>query len=185
VEKPNPYETSDSSPDSNSDGSQPLKLSNNLVAVASRRLRMRKRGRDDEQLPPLHPLDLHVVPHMPGMNNMAGASNTAGASNIASASNTTGACGMLLVLAFQGASNIVGARASAGADNNTGANGSAGANQPFPTAYPANLRDNLRILEIKANMDAFGTPPLPETALCSSNTVAMWRKRYKQQVDQI
>jgi hypothetical protein len=48
VEKPDPYETSDSSPNSDSDGSQPLKLSNNPAAVASRRLRMRKRGRDDE-----------------------------------------------------------------------------------------------------------------------------------------
>jgi hypothetical protein len=42
VEKPEEYETSDSNPDSDSDGSQPLKLSNNPAAVASRRLRMRK-----------------------------------------------------------------------------------------------------------------------------------------------
>jgi hypothetical protein len=88
---------------------------------------------------------------------------------------------MLLALALQGASNIVGARASAGIDNNTGAGRLVGANLPFPTVYPVNPRDNLRMLEIKANMDAFGT--LPETALYGSNTVAMWRRRYKQQED--
>jgi hypothetical protein len=32
------------------------------------------------------------------------------------------------------------------------------------------------MLEIKANMDAFGTPPLPERALYGSNTVAMWKR---------
>jgi hypothetical protein len=36
VEKANEYETSDSDPNSDSDGSQPLKLSNNPAAVASR-----------------------------------------------------------------------------------------------------------------------------------------------------
>jgi hypothetical protein len=75
---------------------------------------------------------------------------------------------------------MAGARALAGADNNTGASGSAGANLPFPTMYPENPPDNLRMLEIRANMDAFGTPPLLETILCGSNTVAMWRRRYKQ-----
>jgi hypothetical protein len=37
-------------------------------------------------------------------------------------------------------------------------------------------------------MDAFGTalvPPTSQMALCGSNTVAMWRRRYKQQEDQI
>jgi hypothetical protein len=43
VEKPEDYETSDSDPNSDSDGSQLLKLSDNSAAVASRRLRMRKR----------------------------------------------------------------------------------------------------------------------------------------------
>jgi hypothetical protein len=43
VEKPEEYETSDSDPDIDSDGSQPLKLSNNPAAVASRRLWMRKK----------------------------------------------------------------------------------------------------------------------------------------------
>jgi hypothetical protein len=72
-----------------------------------------------------------------------------------------------------------------GADNNPGASGSAGANQPFLTAYPRNPRDNLRMLEIRANMDAFATPPVPETTLCGSNTVTLWRRRYKQKEDQI
>jgi hypothetical protein len=91
VEKPDEYETSDSDPDSDSDGSQPLKLSNNPAAVASRRLRMRKRGRDDEQLPLLHPPHLNVVPHTPGASNTAGAINTAGVINTAGAINMEGA----------------------------------------------------------------------------------------------
>jgi hypothetical protein len=65
---------SDSDPNSDSDGSQPLKLSNNPAVVASRRLRMRKRGRDDVQLPLLHPPNLNVVSHIPGASNTAGAS---------------------------------------------------------------------------------------------------------------
>jgi hypothetical protein len=185
VEKPDEYETSDSDPDSDSDGSQPLKLSNNPAVVASRRLRMRKRGCDDEQLPLLHPPHLNVVPHIPGTSNTVGASNTSGTSNTAGVSNTAGAMNtaggssndavgasstagagrMLLALALQGARNM------AGADNNPGAFGSAGANQPVLTAYPGNPCDNLRMLEIKANMDAFTTPPVPERALCGSNTV--------------
>jgi hypothetical protein len=68
---------------------------------------------------------------------------------------------------------MAGTRASAGADNNPGANGSAGVNQPFLTAYPRNPCDNLRMLKIKANMDAFGSPAVPETALCGSNTVSL------------
>jgi hypothetical protein len=163
VEKIDPYETSDSSPDSNSNGSQPLKLSNNPATVASRRLRMRKRGRNDEQLPPLHPPHLHMVPHVSGASNTVGTSNIAGASNtpsasiIASTNDTAGVGGMLLALALQGSRNMAGTRASAGTDNNPGASGSVGANQPFPTAYLGNPCDNLRMLEIRANMDAFGT----------------------------
>jgi hypothetical protein len=86
VEKPKDYEMSDFDPDSHSDGSQPLKLSNNPAVVASRRLRMRKRGCDDGQLPLLHPPHLNVVPHILGAINMAGASNIAGASNTAGTS---------------------------------------------------------------------------------------------------
>jgi hypothetical protein len=197
VEKADPYETSDSSPDSYSNGSQPLKSLNNPAAVASRRLRMRKRGHDDEQLPFLHPPHLYVVLHVPGtsntagtsnivgVSNIAGANNIAGASNAMGASDTAGAGGMLLALALQGARNMAGTRASVGVDNNPGASGSAGVNQPFPTAYLENPRDNLRMLEIRANMDAFGTPPLLETTLYGSNTVAMWTRRYKQQEDRI
>jgi hypothetical protein len=96
-----------------------------------------------------------------------------------------GAGGMLLALALQGARNMAGTRALASANNNSGPSGSTGANQPFPTAYPENPCDNLKMLEIRANMDAFGTPPLPKTTLCGSNTVAMWRRQYKQQKDQI
>jgi hypothetical protein len=77
----------------------------------------------------------------------------------ASNSDAAGTGGMLLALALQGTRNM------ADADNN-----------PFLTAYLGNPRDNLRILEIMANMDAFATPPLPERALCGSNTVALWRR---------
>jgi hypothetical protein len=74
----------------------------------------------------------------------------------------------------------------AGADNNSGASGTSGAyNNPFLTAYPGNPHDNLRMLEIRANMDAFATPPLPERALCGSNTVALWRRRSKQKDEEI
>jgi hypothetical protein len=102
VEKPEDYETSDSDPNSDSDGSQPLKLSNNPAAVASRRLRMRKRGHDDGQLPLLHPPHLNVVPHISGASNTAGAINTAGTINTAGASSSdaAGAGGMLLALAL-------------------------------------------------------------------------------------
>jgi hypothetical protein len=74
----------------------------------------------------------------------------------------------------------------AGADNNPGTSESAGTdNNPFLTAYPGNPRDNLRMLEIMANMDAFATPPLPKRALCGSNTVALWRRRSKQKDEEI
>jgi hypothetical protein len=139
---------------------------------------MRKRGRDDEQLPLLHPPHLNVVPHILAASNTAGVSNTAGAMNTAGASSsdaagasgTAGVGGMLLALALQGARNM------AGADNNPGASGSAGANQPFLIVYPGNPHDNMRMLEIRANMDAFVTPLVPERALCGSNTVALWRR---------
>jgi hypothetical protein len=39
-EKTDPYVSSDSSPDNDSDRSQPMRLSNNPAAVASRRLRI-------------------------------------------------------------------------------------------------------------------------------------------------
>jgi hypothetical protein len=111
VEKPKDYETSDSDPDSNFDGSQALKLSNNPAAIASKRLRMRKKGRDDEQLPLLHPSHLNVVPHIPGASNIAGANNTAGVSNRAGASNTAS----VINTAGASSSNAAGASGTAGA----------------------------------------------------------------------
>jgi hypothetical protein len=44
------------------------------------------------------------------------------------------------------------------------------------------------MLEIRSNLGVFSTTPVPptsETILCGSNTVAMWRRRYKQQEDRI
>ena len=143
VEKPKEYKTSNSDPNSDFDGSQPLKLSNNPAAVASRILWMRKRGRDDEQLLFLHPPHLHVVPHIPDASNMVGASITAstsniagmsfvvGASNMVGASDATGASdtaatsvsdradmeGMPLLIAIPSAGNAASARATASTDN--------------------------------------------------------------------
>ena len=86
---------------------------------------------------------------MASMSNIAGASITAGVSN------------------------TIGAHATAGADNILSTSGSMGANQPLPTTYPVNPHINLRMLEITANMDAFATTPVPERALCGSNTVVL------------
>jgi hypothetical protein len=39
-------------------------------------------------------------------------------------------------------------------------------------------------MEIRSNLGAFAPDPLvSETGLCGSNTVAVWRRRYKQQED--
>jgi hypothetical protein len=41
-------------------------------------------------------------------------------------------------------------------------------------------------LEIRSNLRAFVSDPLDlERGLCGSNTVALWRRRYKQQEDRI
>ena len=155
--------------------------------VASKRLRMKKRGCGDEQLPLLHPPHLHMVPYIPGASSTVGTSIMTSASNIVGVSNTigtsnsdvAGTSGMLLALALQGTRNITGARISTTADNNPSANRLVGANQPFLIAYPRNPRDNLKMLEIRAYMDAFATPLVLETELYASNTVAMWKRRYK------
>jgi hypothetical protein len=47
---------------------------------------MTKRTRDNEQLPPLHTADLHLVPHIVGVSHMASVRKTAGASSTPSAS---------------------------------------------------------------------------------------------------
>jgi hypothetical protein len=97
---------------------------------------------------------------MVGASTIADAGDTAGASNIPSASDTAGVNntastdGILIAVALQGASITAGARALAGVDHNPSASGSTGANQPFATTYPVNLRDNVKMLEIKSNMDA-------------------------------
>ena len=148
---------------------------------------MKKRRRDDEQLPPFHPFHLHEVLHIPGTSNTAsasnivgasittGASNTVSASDAVGASNTVGTDRMLPPIAIQGMSNTASARATAGADI-PGINRLVGAHQPLPTVYLVNPHDNLRMLEIRANMDAFATTPILERALCGSNTVVLWRR---------
>ena len=41
------------------------------------------------------------------------------------------------------------------------------------------------MLEIRANMDAFATIPISERALCGSNTIPLWKRRYKQKEDEL
>jgi hypothetical protein len=75
----------------------------------------------------------------------------------------------------------MGTHASAGANYNPGTSESPSAIQPFVVTYPMTLRNNLRTLEIKSNLDAFGSAPILlalQMALYGSNTVAMWKKQY-------
>jgi hypothetical protein len=108
--KSDAYVSSESSPNSDSDGSQPLKLLNNPTIVASLRLQMKKRAQDDEKLPPLHTAEVYLGPHTTGASHMVGVSNTAGVSNTVGASNTANA------------SNITGASDTTGASNTAGTN---------------------------------------------------------------
>jgi hypothetical protein len=157
-----------------------MKLLNNPAAVASRRLRMRKRTRDDEHLPLLQAGDVHLGQYTAGASNTAVVSVAVGASNSASANTFPHA------VAFLGANITTGASGSGGANVTSGASRSGGAIQPIFGTYPGTLRDNLRMLEIRANLGAFRpNPPVSETGLCGSNTVAVWRRRYKQHEDRI
>jgi hypothetical protein len=161
LEKLDPYVLSDSSPHSGFDGSQPLKLSNNPAAVASIKLQMRKRTHNDEQLLFLHIADVQLIPHNLGTSKTAGVSTTVGANSMAGVSDTAGTDGIFVVVALQGASTSPGTRASASANYSLGSSGSAGAIQPIAATYPLIPHDNLRMLEIRSNMDAFGTTPIP------------------------
>jgi hypothetical protein len=186
--RPDPYVSSNSALDSESDGSQPIKLSNNPAAVASKRLRMRKRTHDDEHLPLLQAGNVHLDQHTAGASNTAGASDTVGTSNIASANNIASASDIVgasdaagtnafpTTIALQGANTTPSTCASAGTNFGLGANGSVGTIQPIVATYSVTPRDNLRMLDIRSNLGVFGTAPvLPasETALCGSKTVAM------------
>jgi hypothetical protein len=90
-EKADPYVSSDLFPNSDSDGSQPMKLSNNPTAVASKRLRMRKRTRDDEHLPLLQAGDVHLDQHTASTSNTAGVSGSGGANVTSGTSGSGGA----------------------------------------------------------------------------------------------
>ena len=124
--KPNAYVFSDSSPNSNSNGSQPLKLSNNPIAIASKRFQMRKKKRNNEQLPPFHTAKVHLGPHTSGTSHTAGASNIAGANNREGVSNTVGTNNPPIAVAFQGTNITLGACKLVGANFNPGGNGSVG-----------------------------------------------------------
>jgi hypothetical protein len=155
---------------------------------------MRKRARDDEQLPSLHIADVQLGPHIGSASNIVGTSSTVSTSNvagmrdIAGASNIVGAFTLPVAVALQGASTTLGARASTCANFNPGTIGSASTIQPLATMYLLTPRNNLRMLEIWSNMEAFGTLPVPsasQTSLCGRNTITLWRRRYKQQEDRI
>ena len=98
---------------------------------------MRKRTREDEQLPLLPTTDLHLVPHIASTiigtrsssstSTIMGTGNTAGVSNIAGANNTTAANGIPIVVALYGASTTTSTSASARANYNSGASGSTSA----------------------------------------------------------
>jgi hypothetical protein len=186
MRKTDPYVSSDSSPDSDYDESQPMRLSNNLAAVASTRLRMRKRMQDDEHLPLLQAGDVHLGQHTAGASNTAGASGAAGTSNVASASNVVGASVVVgvsnsagasafpLAVAFLGTNITPGTGRFVGANFTLGASGSVGSIQATSATYPGIPRDNLRMLEIRSNLGAFASdPPDLERGLCGSNTVAL------------
>jgi hypothetical protein len=145
-----------------------MKLSNNPTAVASRRLQMIKRTRDDKHLPFLQAGDVHLGQHTTGARDAVGSSNLAGANTFP------------LAVALPGASG------SAGANFTSGVSGSIGAIQAISAMYLGTPWENLRILEIMSNLGAFAPdPPVLKTGLCGSNTVVVWRRRYKQQEDQI
>jgi hypothetical protein len=77
-----------------------MKLSNNLAAIASRRLQMRKRTWDDEYLPLLQASDVHLYQHTAGASDTMGTSEIAYASNIMDASNAAGANAFLATVTF-------------------------------------------------------------------------------------
>jgi hypothetical protein len=121
------YVSSNSSTDDGSDGSQPLKLSNNPVAVASRRLWFKKRTQDDEHVPLHQNATIYLAPRIVGMSHTTGASHIMGASNTAGTSNTSRANTSLAAATHMDANTTIGAGALVGANINLGAKGSASA----------------------------------------------------------
>jgi hypothetical protein len=110
-----------------------------------------------------------------------GASNIIGVSVAMGASNSTGANAFPLAVALLGANITPGASGSGGANVTSGLSSSGGAIQPIAATYLGTPRDNLRMMEIRSNHGAFVPDPLvSETGLYGSNTVAVWRRRYKQ-----
>jgi hypothetical protein len=118
---------------------------------------------------------VHLCQHTTGVSNIVGAND------IASASDVVGTNAFPLADILPGANITLGTSGSAGANFTSGVSGSIGGIQAISATYPRTPRDNLRMLEIRSNLGAFTPdPPVSETGLCGSNTVAMWRRRYKQ-----
>ena len=123
---------------------------------------------------------------MAGANNIASTSNVAGVSVAVGTSNLAGKNAFPLTVTFLGANITPGVGGSTSANFNLGASGSVDAIQATFATYPGIPRDNLRMLEIISNFGAFASdPPDLEMGLCSSNSITLWRRRYKHQEDQI
>jgi hypothetical protein len=153
-----------------------MKLLNNPAAVASRRLRMRKRTRDDEHLPLLQAGDVHLGQHTVGASNTANTSGAVGSSNVMDASNIVGASDVVdtsnlvgantfpLAIAFPGPNITPGTSGSTSANFTLGTCGSFGSIQAISAMYLGTPWDNLRMLEIRLNLGAFAPdPPILET----------------------
>jgi hypothetical protein len=121
-----------------------------------------------------------------GVSNIAGTSDIAGVSGAVGASNSAGTNTFPLAVAPLGANIMPGTSGSAGANFTLGTSGSVGAIQANFATYPGTPWDNLRMLEIRSNLGAYASDPLvSEMGLCGSNTVDVWRRRYKEQEDRI
>jgi hypothetical protein len=91
-----------------------------------------------------------------------------------------------LAVALLGSNITPGVGGTASANFTLDMSGSVGAIQATSTTYPGTPRDNLRMLEIRSNLGAFASNPLDlERGFYGSSTIALWRRRYKQQDDRI
>jgi hypothetical protein len=144
-----------------------MKLLNNLAAVASKRLQMRKRTRDDEHLPLLQAGDVYLGQHTTGASNTAGAIGPTGASNIVGtseavgASNLAGANAFPLTVALPGTNITPGASGSASANFTLGMSRSIGWIQASfvtwnTTGQPENVGDQVEPWSICTRSTSFG-----------------------------
>jgi hypothetical protein len=126
-------------------------------------------------------LALHTArtSHTAGVSSIVGSSNTATATNTASESNTSGANTPTTAMTHMDANAIPGT--SVGININLGANKSASTIQPPGTTFPSTPCANLRMLELKSNIQGLTTVPgspiaqLPVSV--SNNILLLGRKQ--------